>query len=403
MDRKKSYIIIMFFGVISLLGDVVYEGARGVNGQFLQLLGSSAVAVGLVAGAGELAGYLVRLLSGYYSDKLKSPWLFTIAGYALLICIPLLSSVNLWQAAALFMVMERIGKGIRSPAKDTLVSQAAKQVGTGFGFAIVELLDQIGATLGPLLFTYSFLTANVKVKTVTEYHTGYGMLWIPFLLLMAVLLTAYFIIRKDKEATGPAKPEENKLSPLFWLYSFFTLATTTGFVTFAIAGYHYKRFNVMSDARIAGFYAAAMAIDAIAGLIAGRYYDRLKSKRANNHAGMEMLIIIPILTAFIPFFLFDFEPLPVFIGVALWGIVMGTHETIMKAAIADITPMKKRGTGYGVFNSLYGIALFIGAFAAGYLYDTAIGHLKIIVVALQLIALYVFFIMRVEIRRDSHQ
>lgn len=395
---KKAFYVIIAFGIISLLGDIIYEGARGVNGQFLRLLGAGAVAVGFIAGAGELAGYVVRLFSGYFSDRFKSPWFFTILGYAMLVSIPLLSKADLWYAAALFMFLERVGKGIRSPAKDTIVSQAAKRVGTGFGFALVELLDQIGATLGPLLFTYSFMTSDVKWKTATEYQAAYGLLWVPFALLIAALIGAYFLFRRFTEAeNNRPTEEENKLSHLFWLYCIFTFATTAGFITFALAGYHYKRFNVMSDAQIAGFYAAAMAIDAVAGLIIGKYYDTLKKKRNSKFAGMNLLVIIPLLTAAIPFFLFDFEPVPVFIGLALWGIVMGTHETIMKAAIADITPMKKRGTGYGVFNSLYGVALFLGALAAGYLYDTAIMHMKLLVVILQVCALYIFFVMKKEL------
>ena len=86
-------------------------------------------------------------------------------------------------------------------------------------------------------------------------------------------------------------------------------------------------------------------------------------------------------------------------GVVLWGIVMGTHETIMKAGIADITPLRKRGTGYGIFNMLYGIAIFLGSAAAGFLYDSSINLLIILMIVIELLALPVFFFMRKSISK----
>ncbi len=162
--KKQAFLLIILFGIISLLGDIIYEGARSVNGPYLDTLGASAAAVGLIVGIGELLGYAIRLISGYFSDRTKAHWYFTIFGYGLLISVPLLAFSNLWQVAAIFIVLERIGKGIRSPARDTLVSYAAKRVGTGFGFGISEFLDQIGAFIGPLIFTVFFCTVRVCRK-----------------------------------------------------------------------------------------------------------------------------------------------------------------------------------------------------------------------------------------------
>lgn len=397
MNLKKTAIrLILLFGLISLLGDIIYEGARGVNGPYLETLGASAAVVGLVAGIGELLGYLIRLASGYFSDKSRAHWFFTIFGYSFLMVIPLLALTGVWQFAAIFMVLERIGKGIRSPAKDTILSQATKQVGTGFGFAIVEFLDQIGATAGPLIFTFFFMSIGPGERSLADYQHGYSLMWFPFVVLMMVLFTAFFLVRNPEELEKDIvkKPQPDKITRTFWLYSLFTFVTTLGFLNFAIIGYHLKANALVTDAQIPLMYALAMAVDAIIGLFIGRWYDKLKSRFNNEHAGLLLLIALPLLTAPIPLFSLSLSLPLIITGVVFWGIVMGTHETIMKAGIADITSIRKRGTGYGIFNTVYGIAIFIGSAAAGFLYDYSINLLIILMIGVELAALPLFFILR---------
>jgi hypothetical protein len=398
--KKTALRLILLFGLISLLGDIIYEGARGVNGPYLKTIGASAAIVGLVAGIGELLGYLIRLFSGYFSDKTRAHWVFTIVGYSFLMVIPMLALTGIWQFAAIFMVLERIGKGIRSPAKDTILSQATKQVGTGFGFAIVEFLDQIGATIGPLIFTFFFMSIGPGEKSINDYQHGYSLMWFPFVVLMMVLFTAFFLVKNPEELEKDIvkKPQPDRITRTFWLYCIFTFITTLGFLNFAIIGYHLKAHSIVTDAQIPLLYALAMAVDAVIGLVIGKWYDRLKIRFENEHAGLLLLIILPALTALIP--LFTLSPgLPLIIaGVILWGIVMGTHETIMKAGIADITSIRKRGTGYGIFNMLYGVAIFIGSAAAGFLYDYSVNLLIMLMVVVELAAIPVFFVLRKKVK-----
>jgi MFS family permease len=394
--KKTAIRFILLFGLISLLGDIIYEGARGVNGPYLRTLGASAAIVGLVAGIGELLGYLIRLVSGYFSDKTHAHWVFTIIGYSFLMVIPMLALTGIWQFAAIFMVLERIGKGVRSPAKDTILSQATKQVGTGFGFAIVEFLDQIGATIGPLIFTFFFMSIGPGDKSIIDYQHGYSLMWIPFVVLMMVLFTAFFLVKNPEELEKDVvkKPQPDRITRTFWLYCIFTFVTTLGFLNFAIIGYHLKANAIVTDAQIPLLYALAMAVDAVIGLFVGKMYDRLKIRFDNEHAGLLMLIILPVFTATLPIFTLSFHIGLIITGVVLWGVVMGTHETIMKAGIADITSIRKRGTGYGIFNMLYGVAIFIGSAAAGFLYDYSINLLIILMVAVELAAVPVFLVMR---------
>ncbi len=394
--RITALKLIILLGVVSLFGDIIYEGARSVNGPYLEILGVNAVIVGLIVGIGEFLGYGIRLISGYFSDRTKAYWFFTITGYGLLVTIPLLSLVGVWQIAALFLVSERIGKALRSPARDTILSQATQQIGTGFGFGIHEFLDQIGAIIGPLIFVVFFYLLGTSGKTISEYQTGYSFLWIPFVLVMVFVVIAYFVVKKPEELEPISTTIEkvpDALSNTFWLYVVFSFITTIGFVNFALIGYHIKSHNLLSDAQIPLFYMIAMAVDAVIALVIGKLYDRLKTREQNNKAGLLTLLIIPLLSLFIPFFAFSMNYIFILISVIVWGVVMGSHETIMRSAIADITPLKKRGTGYGIFTTLYGLALFIGSILVGALYEYSLPLLITIIMGIEIVAIQFFFIM----------
>lgn len=391
--------MIILFGLVSLFGDIVYEGARSVNGPYLKTLGVSAAIVGLVAGLGELLGYALRLVSGYFADKTRAYWIFTISGYAMLVSVPLLSLTGAWQTAAIFIVLERIGKALRSPAKDTIVSEAAREVGTGFGFGLQEAMDQIGAMAGPLIFMLFFVSLGRRDYTAVDYRSGYALLWIPFILVMLSVVLAYRLVPHTERfdaAVSKVQPSDN-LSKVFWLYALFSFVATAGFANFALLGYHFKSKNILSDAQIPFFYCLAMGIDGLAALIIGRAYDRLKRKNNNEQAGLFTLLLIPLLSLFIPLCVFLKDYRIVIAGVLLWGVVMGAHETIMKSAIADITPLRKRGTGYGIFNALYGLAMFAGSVLMGILYDRSVALLIAISIAIEVIAVAIFFMMKKEV------
>lgn len=384
--QKTALYFIVLMGIVSLFGDVTYEGARSITGPYLAMLGASAGVVGLVAGTGEFIGYALRLVSGWLSDRTKAYWPITITGYGLLIFIPCLAFAGFWQAAAVFIILERMGKGIRTPARDTILSHATKQVGRGFGFGLHEALDQIGAIIGPLIFSLVFLFKG-------GYKQGFTILWIPALLCIAILLIARKKVpspekletcddiksRKNMLDTG----ESRKFSRIFWLYALFTFLTVAGFTNFQIISYHFKVQGVISDRLIPIFYAVAMGVDALMALIIGRIYDRV---------GLISLITIPVLTIPIPFLAFSHSFNLAVMSAILWGAVMGIHETIMRAAIADLTYLENRGTAYGIFNTIYGAGWFIGSTAMGLLYDFSIHYLIMFVILMEVISIPIFFL-----------
>lgn len=362
--------VIILFGVISLLGDLVYEGARGANSQYFDLLGISAAQVGLVFGIGEFLGYFLRLLAGVLSDKSGRHWIFIFMGYGMLLVVPFMGFTMNWNILVILILMERIGKSLRNPAKDTILSGVAEnQVGIGFAFGLQEALDQIGAFAGPLIFTLVFFFTSQN--GIPQYQLSYKLLFIPFALLMLFVVYAYRSIKRNNLITSLKKKEfhSERLNPIFWIYTAFTFFCTLGFVNFSLIGYHLKANNLMSDGNITLLYSGAMAVDAIAALLVGKAYDRMKTKKGMKTGGLTVLTAIPFMTLLLPFTTISGSTALIVTGMVIFGVVMGTHETIMRSAIADIAPFYKRGTSYGVFNAAYGLALLIGSALMGWLYD----------------------------------
>jgi MFS family permease len=138
--------------------------------------------------------------------------------------------------------------------------------------------------------------------------------------------------------------------------------------------------SIVPAAQIPLLYAVAMGVDAIVALAIGKAYDRV---------GLVSLIALPLLTIPIPFLGFSGSYALAVGGICLWGAVMGIQETIMRAAIADLTPVKRRGLAYGVFNTAYGAAWFAGGLVIGVLYEHSIGYVIAFAVIMQVVALAV--------------
>lgn len=371
---------IVLMGVVSLFGDIVYEGARGVIGPYLALLGASASVVGLVGGLGEFIGYALRLFSGFMADRTKAYWLFTFIGYGLLVSIPLLSFAQSWQIAALLILLERAGKAFRSPARDTILSYATKEVGRGFGFGLHEALDQIGAIVGPLIFSAILFAGG-------NYRSGFSVLWIPAMMVPVVLCIARNRLPHPEklEIAHESGSKNNTLfSKTFVLYSLFTFFAVAGFANFPLIAYHLKMKTIVGDAQIPALFALAMGVDALTALIIGKTYDRM---------GLKILIIVPLLSFFIPLLAFSDMLVGVIIGTILWGIVLGIHETIMRAAVADLTDINRRGSAYGIFNTLYGLSWLLGGTLMGMLYEQSVYTLMLLAALFEVVSIPLFLML----------
>lgn len=395
-DQGRAALQFIFlFGIVSLFGDITYEGVRSVAGPYLAALGASAGVVGLVAGLGEFIGYALRLVSGYFADRTGRYWLFTIVGYGMLFFIPLLAVAGCWQLAAFFIILERMGKAIRTPARDAMISHATQKVGRGWGFGIHEALDQVGAITGPLIFSAAFLLGG-------GYREGFTALWVPATLTFITLVVARLKFPSPEKFETPLEKTgrggesgRSGLPKTFWFYALFVFLSVAGFVNFQLVSYHFKIQSVIPEVQIPLFYAIAMGVDALAALIVGKVYDRI---------GIVLLVTVPFLTLPIPLLAFSHSYRLALASALLWGIVMGIHETIMRAAIADLAPVNRRGIAYGIFNTVYGTSWFLGSMLMGLLYNISISYIILFTIAVEAISVpLLFLLMRSRVGVDARQ
>jgi len=273
--KRRAFYFVIIMGIISLFSDLTYEGARSLTGPYLGLLGASALVVSTVAGLGELIGYTLRYFFGRLVDKTKRYWLFAIIGYTVnLLVIPSLALTNNWQAAALLIILERIGKSIRKPAKDTLTSFAGAQLGYGTTFALEELLDQLGATIGPLFMSIS-VANNISAGDVTAYRKSFALLIFPAIITLGLLIITRVLVPnpehfdEKKESTGAVKFDR-----LFYLYIAAIALIAFGFADFALISFHAQKNALLTPVLIPIAYMIAMIVDAVSALIFGRLFDK---------------------------------------------------------------------------------------------------------------------------------
>jgi len=377
LPTAAAWKFIILVGVVSLFSDMTYEGARSITGPFLGMLNASATVVGIVAGLGEFIGYALRLVSGYLTDRLGRYWSITFVGYALnLFAVPLLALAGNWQAAALLIVMERLGKAIRTPARDAMLSHATSAVGRGWGFGFHEAMDQTGALAGPLI------VAGVLYFN-GGYRAGFAYLLIPAILaLLVITLAARLYPHPQHLEVKVPKLETTGMTRPYWLYIVASGLVGAGYADFPLIAYHFGKTAVASPNWIPIFYAVAMGVDAVAALILGRLFDRL---------GLPVIMGVSVLAAlFAPLvFLGGFNL--ALAGMVLWGIGMGAQESIIKAALADMVPRDRRATGYGLFNAGFGLFWFLGSALMGILYDLSLAALIAFSVLAQLAAVPLFF------------
>lgn len=316
----SAWRFVTVFGTVSLPADFVYEGARSITGPLLASLGATGLVVGLVTGIGEAAALGLRLVSGPLTDRTQRFWAWTIAGYTLtIVTVPVLGiAATLWVASAL-VIAERVGKAVRSPAKDTLLSHAAAVTGRGKGFAVHEALDQIGAVIGPLT------VAAVLALTDDDYGPALGVLAIPGVAALALLI--WLVMRVPDPAryephaaaaappTAPvantSRPRSAPLPAAFWAYCAFTATTMIGFATFGVLSFHMVTRGILSAAAV------------------------------------------------------------------------GIQESTLRAVVADLVAPPRRATAYGVFAAGLGAATAAGGALTGWLYDTSVTALVITVAVIQ--------------------
>ena len=396
---SQAMIFIILFGIVSLFSDMTHEGASSIRGAYMSLLGASAGAIGFVSGLGELIGYSMRYVFGRLTDKTKRYWLMTIAGYVLdVLAVPALALVGEhgWIAACGLLIIQRMGKAIKKPAKDTIMSFAASQEGVGKSFGIQEVLDQIGAFLGPVLL-YVVMLFKTEGSTFEIYSRCFAVLAVPgAITILLLLITKYKFPNPEN-----FEPEEKRFTPFkvkkeFIFYIAGISLFAFGFIDYSIIIMHVsktytnisaqltERSSLVNSGTLPLLYAGAMLVDAVAALVFGLMYDK---------KGVKALAWSTVISA--PFAILVFgtkSTSALLLGIALWGVGMGAQESILKAAVTKMVPKSSRATGYGVFECSFGVFWFLGSWLLGVLYDISIPAMITVSVVSQLAAIPLYIV-----------
>ena len=379
MKSRSALQFVLIIGIVNFFADFTYEGARGIVGPFLGSLGVSATLLGLVAGLGELMGYALRSVSGYFADKFQRHWVFAFVGYAVnMLAVPALALTGQWPVAATLVVAERIGRGIRKPTVDAMLSYAGKSIGVGWVFGLNEALDQAGATIGPLLMALILYRGG-------GFRTGFAVLLIPALLCLTTLLAARLLHPRPHELEQGA--EHTFASPTFtrayWIYFIAGALIAVGFADFALIGFHFQKADAIPKEWIPLFYSVAMASGALASVPLGRLFDKFGAN-VSLFAFAISAVAAPLV------FLGTFTT--ALIGMICWGIGMSAQGSVFQAMLTGVIPAQKRSTAFGLFDTGFGVAWFLGSAAMGLLYDKSVVAVALFSMIFQLVAIPVIFI-----------
>lgn len=379
-DRANSGLspalkFVLMVGAMSFFADFTYEGSRSVIGQYLGTLGAGALIISVVTGFGEFLGYGLRLLSGRGADRTGKYWPITICGYLLqMSVVPLLAVAGSWPVAAVLIVLERVGKAIRNPPRDAMLSHAAAEMGYGWGFGVHEALDQFGALFGPLAIAW------MVAATHNNYQVAFVALAVPAGVMLSLLAVARLAYPRPHELapTTPTSVNTQAWSRVFWLYLVAAALVAAGFADFPLLAFHFQQIGTVPPALIPIFYAAAMGISGTGSLVFGRLLDRF---------GIRLLLPLTLVTAAYAPMVFLGGFWPSLVGICLWGLGMGVHESIIPAAVARMVSPDRRASAYGLFTGIYGISWFAGSAAIGGLFSVSLPAVVAFSVATELAAI----------------
>ncbi len=373
--------------------DIVYEGALAVQGPLLASVGASAVTVGIVSGLGEATALGGRAFTGPWADRTRRYWVFAIAGYAVTaVTVPLMGLAGSVLAVSFLVILERFGKSLRTPSRDTLLASAASSVGVGKGFALHEAIDQMGAIIGPLLVAW------ILAVTAHNYAPALGVLLLPGALAICVLM----LLRRrvpypelfEEAPRRPSPPRGMpRLSRPFWLYMVFAFLSCSAVATFGVLSFHMVRHEVVDEAWVPVLYALAMAVDAVSAAATGLAYDRV---------GVRSLYALPVLAIALPVVAYQSTLAGILVGVVLWGVITGIQESTMRAVVADIAPRESRATAYGYCAIALGLGALAGGSVSGWLSAVSIPALVAYTAVVQLLALGVLSRVSRSLRSLAH-
>ena len=348
-------------GLVSLCMDTSSELIHSLLPVFMaSVLGASMATIGIIEGVAEATAAITRIFSGVLSDWLGRRKALVVLGYGLSTLtkpiFPLATSIG-WVFGARFA--DRVGKGIRTAPRDALVADLVPTHLRGAAYGLRQALDSVGAFLGPMLALLGMLMLADHITSV---------LWIAVIPAVVAVLLLIFAVHEPVHATAPAKrsmpihaAEIRRLPVDFWLVvvlgAVFTMARfSEAFLVLRAQSVH------LALAYIPLVMVVMNVVYAAVSYPAGLAADRLP-RRALLLAGLAMLILADLVLAAAA------TPLAVFAGVSLWGLHMGMTQGLFAKLVADSAPAALRGTAFGLYNLVNGVALLLASAVAGLLWD----------------------------------
>jgi MFS family permease len=354
---------IWVLGFVSMLMDISSEMIHALLPLYLVVaLGASALTVGVIEGVAEATAAITKVFSGALSDWLGKRKLVAAIGYGLAAftkpIFPLAPSVS-WLVAA--RVIDRIGKGIRGAPRDALVADLAPAPLRGAAFGLRQALDTVGALLGPLL------AIGLMWATADAFRTVFWFAVLPAFLAFALI--AFGVKDPDQSPEGRrvrvpfARAELCQLGSRYW----WVVAIGTAF-TLA----RFSEAFLILRAQGAGvplmWVPAVLVVMNVAYALAAYPAGALSDRVDRVHVlmvGLALLIAADLALAWLP------QLSGVAVGVVLWGLHMAFTQGLLATLVADSAPSELRGTAFGLFNLLTGIAMLVASVIAGVLWDAA--------------------------------
>ena len=352
---------VLVLGIVSMLTDMSSEMIYPVMPLFLSLIGASGLVIGLIEGASETTASLLKVVSGWYSDKFDRRKPFIVSGYSL---SSLIKPALIWATAPFHVlgikIAERVGKGIRSAPRDALIADSTPPEVRGKAYGFHKAMDSLGAVIGPIITLAIILT--VALSELGTYRLIFTIAVIPAFVGVAVIV--FFVREKETVARRSTRTFKRGLTELkrpFWLLMIVVLIFYVGEISYAF--FILKAQVVEEDLVMTiALYVLYNVLFVLVSIPAGNLSDRLGRKPVILVAfGLFALTCLIMATAS-SLVLLSF-------GFALFGVYKGASEGVLKAYVTDIVPPDLRGTALGTFHTAVGMVMLPGGIIAGLLWD----------------------------------
>ncbi|HEY2866688.1 MAG TPA: MFS transporter [Pyrinomonadaceae bacterium] len=370
LDRYRGLSAnVLALSLVSLLNDTSSEIIYPLLPAFLALtLGASPFAIGLIEGLAESVASILKLFSGYLSDKFGTRKLPVFLGYALAaITRPFLSFVTTWPQVLVVRTADRVGKGIRGSPRDALIAASVPESERGFAFGFNRAADNMGAVLGPLIgfILLYFIARNADSPTAHEYQQVFLYASIP--VVLGVLVIVGFVREKDKPAATnggvPIRFSLGAFDSKFKLYlgivALFTLSNSSDAFLLLRAEQ-----SGIAPVLLPLLWVALNISKVVSSLIGGHLSDII-GRRPLIVSGWIVYALVYLGFAFVGS---AWEAWALFI---VYGTYFGLTEGTEKALVADMVPEDKRGTAYGFYNLAIGITVLPASLLFGLVWDNS--------------------------------